>query len=243
MSAINLFIYIYFFSLINSLIIGVGSDFDLDIEYRLEKQETEWFKRGKILFRKKAQNSDGSSITLYGFNFTPQMKTEVQKECMLKGNYILQFTNNQDISERYYTSINPCDLVSNKFHDKIIINTLIPIIPGKIKSLYYTIEQNNNEEFEDGDDEEIVQKKKGKKKYSKIELAQIEELKGPLFLDEITAEELKEKEIKEKKMKKLTKKKESPLSILKKHWYLVVLLILISMFQINPDYQKGAQGK
>ena len=222
MSAINLFIYIYFFSLINSLIIGVGSDFDLDIEYRLEKQETEWFKRGKILFRKKAQNSDGSAI---------------------KGNYILQFTNNQDISERYYTSINPCDLVSNKFHDKIIINTLIPIIPGKIKSLYYTIEQNNNEEFEDGDDEEIVQKKKGKKKYSKIELAQIEELKGPLFLDEITAEELKEKEIKEKKMKKLTKKKESPLSILKKHWYLVVLLILISMFQINPDYQKGAQGK
>ena len=35
-----------------------------------------------------------------------------QKFNELGGNYILQFTNENNITERYYTSINPCNLIS-----------------------------------------------------------------------------------------------------------------------------------
>ena len=234
MSKIYLVVFISFFSLINSLIlIAIDSDFDLDIEYRFEKQETGWFKRGKLLFRNKDPVSNKSTISLNDFNFTPQMKTEVQKECILKGNYILQFTNSKDISERYYTSINPCNLVSSKFHDKIIINSMLPITPGKIKSLHYVVEEAAKEEYDDEDEEEIVQKQKIKNKISKIEISLIKELQGPIFLDEKNE---KEEEEDEKKYKR-RKKNEKPIEILKRYWYLIVIIILLSIFQIKPNYQ------
>ena len=89
------FLYLLIFSLTKSLIVEIDSDFDLNIEYRLEKQETGWSKRGKLTFRTKDPSTYKSTVSLADFNFSPQMKKEIQEECKLKGNYILQFTNNK----------------------------------------------------------------------------------------------------------------------------------------------------
>ena len=121
MSKINFILFLAFFSLIKSLIVDIESDFNLEIEYRLEKQETNWIQRGQLTFKKKDPSTYKSTASLLNFTFTKQMKKEIRTECKLKGNYILQFINSKDFNERYYTAINPCDLVSSNFHDKLII--------------------------------------------------------------------------------------------------------------------------
>ena len=118
MSKLNYFLFFTIFSLIDSLIIDIESDFSLNIEYRLEKQETGWFKRGNLSFRKTDPSTYKSTVSLIDFNLSTQMKKEIKNECKLKGNYILQFSNSKNYSERYYTSINACDLVSSNYHDK-----------------------------------------------------------------------------------------------------------------------------
>ena len=72
MSKINFFLYLLIFSLINTLIVEIDSDFDLNIEYRLEKQETGWFKRGKMTFKKTDPSTYKSTASLIDFNFSPQ---------------------------------------------------------------------------------------------------------------------------------------------------------------------------
>ena len=204
MSKINFFLYLLIFSLINTLIVEIDSDFDLNIEYRLEKQETGWFKRGKMTFKKTDPSTYKSTASLIDFNFSPQMKKEIQKECKLKGNYILQFTNSKNITERYYTSINPCELVSSNYHDKLIINSMTPITQNKIQSIKYCADEDFEEEFDDEEieDEESTKKKKGKKGFTKIELTQIKKLDGPIFAEEDDGVDEMVKRKKEEKTKK-----------------------------------------
>ena len=74
MSKLNLFLYFAIASLINSLLVDIKDDFDLNIEYRLEKQETNWLKRGQLNFRTKDKDTYKSTASLIDFNITPQMK-------------------------------------------------------------------------------------------------------------------------------------------------------------------------
>ena len=238
MSKLIFFLYLIF-SLTNSLIVEIDSDFDLNIEYHLEKQETGWSKRGKLTFKTKDPSTYKSTISLVDFNFSPQMKKEIQEECKLKGNYILQFTNNKNISERYYTSINPCALISSNFHDKLIINSMTPIEHNKIKSINYMADEDFEEEFDDEeiDDEEIVKKKKGKKGFTKIELTQMKKLDGPIFAEEDDGTDEKVKRKKEEQNQK------PPQSILGRYWYIIAIVMFMLMMQGNQEPQQGGQGQ
>ena len=239
MSKITIIIYISILSLINSLIIDINSDFDLNIEYRLEKQETGWLKRGKITFRVKDPSNYKSTASLIDFNFTPQMKKEIQKECKLKGNYILQFTNPKNISQRYYTAINPCNIVSSSFHDKLSLNAMTPITQGKIKSINYLADEDFEEDFDDlEDDEEVVKKPKGKKGLSKIELSQIKKFEGPLFAEE---DDGVDEAIKKKKEER---EKKAPKSFLGRYWHIIAIIMLMMMLQGGgQDQPQGGQAQ
>ena len=57
MSKLNLILFFGIVSLINSLLVDIIEDFDLNIEYRLEKQETNWLKRGQLNFRTKDKDT------------------------------------------------------------------------------------------------------------------------------------------------------------------------------------------
>lgn len=239
MSKLSFFLFLLAFSLIYTLVVEIDSDFDLNIDYRLEKQETGWYKRGKLSFRKTDPSTYKSTASLIDFNFTPQMKKEIQNECKLKGNYILQFTNNKNISERYYTSINPCDLMSSNYHDKLIINSITPIAHNKIKSINYVADEDFEEDFdeEEIEDEDIVKKKKGKKGFTKIELTQMKKLDGPIFAEEDDGTD----ELIKKKKEEQTKK--PPQSIFGRYWYIIAIIMFMLMMQGNQEPQQGQGGQ
>ena len=240
MSKFNFIFYlISIFSLFNSLIVEIEEDFNLDIDYRLEKQETAWNKRGKLTFRRTDPSTYKSTASLADFNFSQKMRKEIQNECKLNGNYILQFTNNKNISERYYTSLNPCDLVSSNFHDKLILNTITPITQSKIKSLKYLADEDFEDEFdEEEDDEETNKKQKGKKGFTKIELSKISKLDGPIFAEE---DDGTDEIIKKKKEEK--EKQKRPQSIFGKYWYIIAIVMFMMMMNGNQDQQPGQQGQ
>ncbi len=239
MSKLEIILYLAIISLFHSLIIDIEEDFDLDIEYRLEKQETGWFKRGKITFKKADPSTYKPTASLIDFNFSTQMKKEIQKECKLNGNYILQFTNSKNITERYYTSLNPCDLVSSKFHDKLLLNTMTPVKPNKIKSLKYIADEDYEDYLDDEEDEEIVKKQKGKKVFSKIELNQVKKLEGPIFAEEDDGTD----EISKKKQEN---QKKPPQSFFGRYWYIIAIVMFMLMMngggQEQPQTGQG-QGQ
>ena len=110
-------------------------------------------------FRKTDLSTYKSTASLIDFNFSQKMKKEIQNEYKLKGNYILQFTNSKNIPERYYSSIDPCELILSNFHDKLIINSMAPIKQNRIKALYYIADEDSEDKFDDDDDIEDGNKK------------------------------------------------------------------------------------
>ena len=230
----NLLLFFKILSLINSLLVDIKDDFDLNIEYRLEKQETNWLKRGQIIFRTKDKETYKSTASLIDFNITPQMKKEITKECKLHGNYILQFLNPKNISQKYYTSANPCDLVSSNFHDKLLINVFTPIENNKIISFRYIADEDFEDDFsEDDDDEDIVRTKKKKKIFTKIELNQVKKIEGPIFSEE---DDGIDETIKKKK------EEEKPKSFLSRYWYVIAIVMLMMMMNGGQEQQPG-QGQ
>ena len=237
MSKLDFILFFAFISLINSLLVDIKDDFDLNIQYRLEKQETNWLKRGQLIFRTKDKDTYKSTASLNDFSITPQMKKEITKECKLKGNYILQLINPKNNTQRYYTSVNPCDLVSSNFHDKIIINAFTPIENNKIISLRYIADEDFEDDFSEDDfedDEEIVRNNKKKKKmFTKIELNQVKKVEGPLFSED---DDGADETIKKKK------EAEQPKSFLSRYWYLIAIFMLMMMMNGGQEPQPG-QGQ
>ena len=241
MSKLNFILFFIFLSLINSLLLDIKDDFDLDIQYRLEKQETNWVKRGQLIFRTKDKDTYKSTASLNDFIITPQMKKEIIKECKLKGNYILQIINPKNITQRYYTSLNPCDLISANYHDKIIINAFTPIENNKIISFRYIADEDFEDDFSEDDfedDEEIVRNNKKRKKiFTKIELNQVKKVEGPFFSeDDDGADETIKKR----------KEEEKPKSFLSRYWYLIAIFMLMMMMNGGQEPQPGqgqAQGQ
>ena len=231
MSKLNSILLIGIISLINSLLVDIKDDFDLNIEYRFEKQETNWSKRGQVAFRTKDKETYKSTASLIDFSISPQMKKEITKECKLHGNYILQFINPKNLTQKYYTSINPCDLVHSNFHDKLSINAFTPIEDNKIISLRYLADEDFEDDFsEDDEDEEIVRNKKKKKSFTKIELIQVKKVDGPIFSEEDDGvdETMKKKKVEEK-----------PKSFLSKYWYIIAIVMFMMMMGGGQDPQQG----
>ena len=237
MSKLNFILFFIFLSLINSLLLDIKDDFDLDIQYRLEKQETNWVKRGQLIFRTKDKDTYKSTASLNDFIITPQMKKEIIKECKLKGNYILQIINPKNITQRYYTSLNPCDLISANYHDKIIINAFTPIENNKIISLRYIADEDFEDDFtEEDDDEEIVRNnnKKKKRSFTKIELNQVKKVEGPIFSEE---DDGADEVIKNKK------KEEQPKSFLSRYWYIIAIFMFMMMMGGGGKEPQPGQGQ
>ena len=193
-------------------------------------------KRGQLTFRTKDKDTYKSTASLMDFIITPQMKKEISKECKLNGNYILQIINPKNNTQRYYTSVNPCDLVSSNYHDKLLINAFTPIENNKIISFRYIADEDFEDDFieDDDEDEEIVRNKKKKKIFTKIELNQVKKLEGPLFSedDDGVDETIKKKNEPEK-----------PQSFLSKYWYLIAILMLMMMMNGGQEPQPGQQGQ
>ena len=237
MSKLNLFLYFVVVSLINSLLVDIKDDFDLNIQYRLEKQETNWLKRGQLNFRTKDKDTYKSTASLIDFNITPQMKKEISKECKLHGTYILQLINPNNTAQRYYTSVNPCDLVSSNYHDKFLINSFTPIESNKIISFRYLADDDFEEDFGiDDDDEEIVRNKKKKKKtFTKIELSQVKKVEGPVFSEEDDGVDETTKVKKEEK--------KPPQSFLGRYWYIIAMVMIMMMMNGGQEPQQPGQGQ
>ena len=216
MSKLNLILYLGILSLINSLLVDIKDDFNLDIEYRLEKQETNWIKRGQLTFRTKDKDTYKSTASLNDFLITSQMKKEITKECKLHGNYILQIMNPQNKTQRYYTTVKPIE-------------------SNKIISIRYIADEDFEDDFsEDDDDKEIVSNKKKKKIFTKIELNQLKKIDGPIFQEDDDGVE----EITKKK-----KEEEKPKSFLSRYWYIIAIVMLIIMMNGGQDPQAAAQGQ
>jgi hypothetical protein len=237
MSKLNFILFFAFISLINSLLVDIKDDFDLNIQYRLEKQETNWLKRGQLIFRTKDKDTYKSTASLNDFSITPQMKKEITKECKLKGNYILQLINPKNNTQRYYTSVNPCDLASSNFHDKLLINAFAPIENNKIISFRYIADEDFEDDFSEDDfedDEEIVRNNKKKKRiFTKIELNQVKKVEGPFFSED---DDGADETIKKKK------EEEKPKSFLSRYWYLIAIFMLMMMMNGGQEPQPG-QGQ
>ena len=219
-----------------SLIVDIEEDFDFDIEYRLQKLETNWNKRGKLLFMKKDPVVYKPKISLKDFIFTPEMKKQIKSECQLDGNYILHFINNQNKIQNFYTSIKACDLVNANYHDKLILNTLIPIKKNKINSLSYLVDEDYDEDYDDDDDDEIETNKKSKTKdLTKIEINKVKIVDGPFFtenddgLDEVS------------KQKKDTKNSK-PQGFLSKYWWIIAIMMFTMMMK-GQDQEGQGQGQ
>jgi hypothetical protein len=238
MSKLNLILFFGIVSLINSLLVDIKDDFDLNIEYRLEKQETSWLKRGQLNFRTKDKDTYKSTASLIDFNITPQMKKEISKECKLHGNYILQLINPKNNTERYYTSVNACDLVSANYHDKFLINSFTPIENDKIISLRYLADEDFEDDFSEDDDEEIVTNKKNKKKnFTKIELNQVKKIEGPIFSEEDDGAD---------EATKIKKEEKKPQSFLSRYWYIIAIMMVMMMMNgggQEPQPGQGQQGQ
>jgi hypothetical protein len=241
MSKLNFILFFVFISLIKSLLVDIKDDFDLNIQYRLEKQETNWLKRGQLIFRTIDKDTYKSTASLNDFSITPQMKKEITKECKLKGNYILQLINPKNNTQRYYTSVNPCDLASSNFHDKLIINAFTPIEINKIISFRYIADEDFEDDFSEDDfedDEEIVRNNKKKKRiFTKIELNQVKKVEGPFFSED---DDGADETIKKKK------EEEKPKSFLSRYWYLITIFMLMMMMNGGQEPQPGqgqAQGQ
>jgi len=237
MSKIKILLFLIYISFIYTLIVDINDDFNLEIEYRLEKQETDWKKRGKLVFRSRDPNTYKSTASLVDFNFNSLMKKEIQKECKLGGNYILQFTNENNITERYYTSINPCNLISTNFHDKLQINSFTPIEKNKIKSINYMEDEDYEEDYDidEDEDEEVEKKQKIKKGGNKIELSQIKKLEGPIFAEEDDGVDLNTKNKKEKE-------KKQPQSFFGRYWYIIAIVMFMLMMN-GGQPPEGAPGQ
>lgn len=231
------------------LIVEINNDFNFDIDYRLEKQETSWKSRGQLVFRKKDPINYKSTASFMNFNFSPEMKKEIQKECKLNGNYILQFTNEKQKNETYYSSIKACLLVNSNYHDKLILNTHFPIEPNEIISLNYLADpdydDNFDEDDDDEDDEDIVRNKKGgnkKKDLTKIEIGKSKNVEGPYFSED-------DEGIDETSKKKKASKDAPPQSFLGKYWWIIALVMFMMMMQggkedPNAGSEQGqAQGQ
>ncbi len=187
-----------------------------------------------MTFKKADPSTYKPTSSLIDFNFSTQMKKEIQKECKLNGNYILQFTNNKNITERYYTSINPCDLVSSKYHDKLLLNTMTPVKPNKIKSIKYIADEDYEDDFDD-EEEEIVKKQK-KKVFSKIELNQVKKLEGPIFAEEDDGTD-------EKSKKKQENQKNPPKSFFGRYWYIIAIVMFMLMMNGGQEQPQTGQGQ
>ena len=218
-----------------SLIVDIEEDFDFEIEYRLQKLETNWNKRGKLSFMKKDPVVYKPKIFLKDFALTSEMKKQIKSECKLDGLYVLHFINNQNKNQNYYTSIKACDLVNANYHDKLVLNTLTPIKKNKINSLTYLIDEDYDEDYDDDDDDEIEKPKKSKnKELTKIEINKVKIVDGPFFtenddgLDEVS------------KQKKGTKNTQ-PQGFLGKYWWIIAIMMFMMM--MKGQDQEGQEGQ
>lgn len=237
----RILIYLCLFVISYSLITEIEEDFDFDIEYRLQKKETNWNKRGKLIFSKNDPVIYKPKISLNDFTFTPEMKKEIKSECEENGNYILQFTNNKNKTQNYYTSIKACDLVNSNFHDKLILNTFVPIKKNDISSINYFIDEDYDDDFDDDDDEEIENGKKGKnKEFTKIELNKIKIVDGPYFTED-------DEGLDEISKQKKEAKNPPPQSFMSRYWYIIAIVMFMLMMKgNNPEEEgqgQGAQGQ
>lgn len=226
-------------SFVIPLIVEIENDFNFDIEYRLEKQETNWIKRGQLTFRKKDPKNYKSTTSLVNFSLTSEMKKEIQKECKLNGNYILQFTNDKKTNETYYTSLKACFLVSTNFHDKLILNTLVPIVDDQIISLSYLADYDYEDNFDDDEDDEdddegIVKKQKTKGGITKIEISEIKAVEGPYFSED-------DEGLDENSKKKKAEKETPPKSFLGKYWWVIAIFMFMMMMNSGKEEQQEGQ--
>ena len=126
------FKFIFISTLLIVSLIGINSkrqeteaelDFQAEIDFRLEKTNSAWRKRGIISFFKKSSGKNSKSfVKVENESLGKEIYEEIKKECdMTNGLYFIRIKTPNNL---FFSSAKSCDLVKNSLKDKIIINQI-----------------------------------------------------------------------------------------------------------------------
>ena len=111
--------------------IEIKEDFVVQVDYRYENSNTNWSKRGEIIF---TQNKKKNNNIFVNENSKLQVK-ELKTQCENgNGTYFLRFKSGGNL---FFSSIKACEIVENNFKDRIIINTYGVVKKDTIISINY----------------------------------------------------------------------------------------------------------
>jgi len=203
--------------------VDIDGEFEYLIEYRLEKQNTSWEKRGSLKFTEKDPKNYKPSIKVNNNNNLDVSK--ISLECELKGNYIIRFISK---SNYFYSLVNPCELIDNNYNDLIKINSFTPLKNNSIISINYGID-NNYYNNDNNDDNSKV------KFHTNIDIYEIHKSEGPIFEDNY--ETLNNKNKMENKEKKAPENQ----SFIQKYWWILTILMFVLMMGGGEEKEGGQQ--
>jgi hypothetical protein len=201
--------------------VEIKEDFTAEIDYRLEKPNSPWTRRGVMNFLSKSSNKNyKSSVNVVNESLNQSQFDEIKSECE-NGNGLLyvriKFGNNL-----YFSSAKSCDLLHSQFNDRFVINHLGSIKKDSILSFSY------------GSDNSYLLKDAGERSksnkpvfYSQVDFVENIQSIGPLFAEE--KEPIKPGQA-------VGQQNESFLS---KYWW-IILIIFVIMMSKGPGAEEEA---
>ena len=214
-----LFLFFILINLIITIDVDIEGEFEYSIEYRLEKQNTPWEKRGSLIFTEKDPKNYKPSIKINNNNNLDQ--TKLSKECELKGNYIIRFISKNNY---FYSVTDPCDLIDNDFNDLIKINSFTPLNNNSIISINYGID--NNYYHNDNSNNKF---------HTNIDIYEIHKSEGPIFEDNY--ETLNNRNKIENNEKKVPENQ----SFIQKYWWILTIIMFVLMMGGGEEKEGGQQ--
>jgi len=115
--------------------IELKEDFIAEIDYRFEKLNSTWRRRGVINFVQKNPKNGKQNFEILNNELTKEHLEEIKSECKLgNGLYYVRIKSGTNL---FFSSLNSCELIKNNFHDKFIINHFGHIKSDSIISINY----------------------------------------------------------------------------------------------------------
>lgn len=193
-----------------SLVIGkkeidIKEDFNVDVEYRLEKSSTTWKKRGVINFLQKNSNKNyKASANVLNEAMTNEQIEEIKSEC--KNGNGLYYVRVRTQSNVFFSQVNSCDLLRSKFYDRFIINHFGPVRNDQIISVSYDIDTKTLIE---------TQNESSNKGFNtKVEFVENVQSVGPTFPEE--------KDVKQQQQPEQQ-------SFLSKYWWMIMIVVFLML--------------
>jgi hypothetical protein len=123
-------------SVVSKKEVEIKEDFTAEIDYRLEKTNSQWTRRGVMNFLSKGSNKNyKSSVNVVNENLNPSHFDEIKSECE-NGNGLV-YVRIKLGHNLFFSSAKSCDLYHSKFNDRFVINHLGSVKRDSVLSLSY----------------------------------------------------------------------------------------------------------